>query len=271
MCVTGVTGFIASHVAQQLLVAGYNVRGTVRSLKDTAKSAYLLTLCPTAKHSRIELVEADLTDAHSWAAAVAGCEYVIHVASPFPPTSPSDKLTIITPAVNGTLNVLKACAAANPPPRRVVLTSSEAAISGGHPNRPGKPWTEADWTIPDDPAHPIGAYVESKTLAERAAWKFMADSRPSFSLVTICPGFVIGPPLSGAPATSMELIRRLLQREMPGVIDIGFDGVDVRDVALAHIRAMALPEAAGKRFLCAPYDLDLQGAVRLMCCLLCVV
>lgn len=119
--VTGVSGYIASHCAQQLLAAGYRVRGTVRSLKDEGKIKHLCNLCPGSRHS-IELVEADLLAADTWPAAVAGCKYVLHLASPFPVSAPKDEMELIRPAREGSLNVLRAVAAASPMPKRVVLT-----------------------------------------------------------------------------------------------------------------------------------------------------
>ena len=253
--VTGGSGYIGSHVVQQLCAAGYRVRATVRSLADARKTAFLRSLVPP-----VELVEADLLNPGCWHGAVEGCTYVLHVASPFPPSSPKNKDDLIIPARQGTLNVLAACASAAHPPKRVVLTSSSSAIIGGRDHDAAKVFTESDWTQLDNKRAPVAAYAESKTLAERAAVDFMAGmSTPNFELNVICPGFVVGPPLSAASAvdcSSGEVVRRLLQRQMPAVPDLTFEAVDVRDVALAHILAMTHPAAGGQRFIVAPYSLS---------------
>jgi len=248
--VTGATGFIATHVIQQLLQAGHKVRGSVRSLKNEQKIKPLQELHPKAKYP-LELVEADLTSANGWADAVSGCTYVIHMASPFPNEQPSDESEVIKPAVDGTLIVLKACREARTV-KRVVLTSSVASISGGFDI--GGSYTEADWT---DVGTVKQAYLKSKTLAEKAAWDFVRDlpNGEKFELSVINPAFVMGPPLCGGWATSMELTKRLLERQMPAVPQINFSIIDVRDVAAAHIAAMTKAEAAGNRHIVAAHNL----------------
>ena len=167
--VTGASGYIASHCVKEMLENGYRVRGTVRSLGDKRKVAHLQAMTDGAS---LELVEADLTREEGWADAVEGCEYVLHVASPFPATVPEDENELIGPAVEGTRRVL-AAAAATGTVRRVVLTSSVAAIAFGHEDDAGKVYTEEDWSDVErcDP------YPKSKTLAERAAWDFV-DAMP---------------------------------------------------------------------------------------------
>jgi dihydroflavonol-4-reductase len=230
--ITGASGFIAGHCVAELASHGYAVRGTVR---DPARAAHLDGLA--------ELVTADLESDEGWAEAVAGCEYVLHVASPFPLEDPADSDELIRPAVQGTLRVLRACAASGTV-RRVVLTSSVAAVRPAHPG--AKPLTEADWADADgdDP------YQKSKMLAERAAWDFVhAQGRPE--LVVICPGMVLGPVQHAAAGTSLEPVRRLLARDIPGVPRLGWAVADVRDVAVAHRLAMEAPAAAGHRYICA--------------------
>ncbi|MGH3879348.1 MAG: SDR family oxidoreductase [Actinophytocola sp.] len=235
--VTGATGFVAGHCIADLIEHGYSVRGTVRSLVDPARVAHLRAL-----GGDLELVEADLTDDRGWAEAVAGVDAVLHVASPFPATMPRDEDELIRPAVDGTLRVLRASAAAGV--RRVVLTSSIAAVSAGH--SPGRVHTEADWSDVDA----CTAYPRSKTLAERAAWAFVAE-HPELELVTVNPGLVIGPPQHTAVSSSMTIFVRLLNRQMPAVPRLGFAPVDVRDLATAHRLAMETPAAAGNRYICA--------------------
>jgi nucleoside-diphosphate-sugar epimerase len=233
--VTGAAGFIAGHCVRELAARGYEVRGTVRpSSADPAVDGL------TA------VVRADLDSDEGWAQAVAGCDYVLHVASPFPLEDPSDPDVLVRPAVEGTLRVLRA-AAASGTVRRVVLTSSVAAIRppGG---RCPRPLTEDDWADPDssDP------YQRSKTRAERAAWDFIT-ANPRLELAVINPGMTFGPVQQpgGRLSTSLEPIRRLLAREVPGVPRLGSNMVDVRDLAVAHRLAMELPAAAGNRYVCA--------------------
>lgn len=130
------------------------------------------------------------------------------------------------------------------------MCSSVASVSSGTDTE-SKVFTEADWSVLDDPRHEVSAYPKSKTLAERAAWEYVASLDPAsrFELATILPGFVQGPVLGGTQCTSSEPISRLLQRSMPMVPDVNFSIVDVRDVAKAHILAMTAPAAASERFL----------------------
>ena len=165
--VTGASGYVACHVVQQLQRAGYRVRGTVRSLKNDKKCQPIRELCPDAKHP-VEFVEADLLQPETWPAAVAGCSYVIHTASPFPFMPPKNPDDVIKPAVDGTLNVLRAVKGAGCA-KRVVLTSSNAAVCGDVA-REGKTYDETDWT---DVNEWTSAYAKSKTLAEKAAWEFV--------------------------------------------------------------------------------------------------
>lgn len=238
--VTGATGFIAGHCIEELLTHGYAVRGTVRD-PATADVAHLHALAQRTGGS-LELVAARLDDDAGWAEAVDGCTYVWHVASPNPPAVPEDAGDLIRPAVDGTLRVLRA-AAASTTVRRVVLTSSTDAITHGHPD--SRVHTEADWSDPDR----SGPYPRSKLYAERAAWDFVADH--ALELVTMNPGLVLGPVQHAHRTTSMEVIRKLLSREMPAVPHIGFSVVDVRDVAIAHRLAMETSEAAGNRYILA--------------------
>ncbi len=245
--VTGASGFIAGHCVRELLEHGYKVRGTVRSLKATDKTAHLRSIAGRTGGS-LDLVEAELGGDRGWKEAVAGCTYVLHVASPFPAEVPKDEMDLIRPAVDGTKRVLSACAESGTV-KRVVLTSSVAAIAFGHGNDSAKVRTEEDWSNPDR----CEAYQKSKTLAERAAWEFVNDLAPGkrLELAVINPGFVLGPVLNADPGTSGEVVRKLLTREMPACPRVGFAPVDVRDVAIAHRLAMERPEAPGNRYICA--------------------
>eukprot|EP00298_Acanthocystis_sp_HF-20_P001957 c12442_g1_i1.p1 GENE.c12442_g1_i1~~c12442_g1_i1.p1 ORF type:complete len:353 (-),score=141.87 c12442_g1_i1:90-1148(-) len=238
--VSGASGFLASHTVLQLLAAGYRVRGTVRSLKDESKVAFLREMSP----DKLELVEADLTNAQSWEAAAAGCDLCCHIASPFPIVKPNNEMELITPAVEGTKNVLAACAKAGI--KRVVLTSSVAAIYHGHEEL-GRPFNEEDWSVEAkcDP------YSKSKLLAEKAAWEFQKSlpAEKRFELCTINPSFIQGPLLNGVLCSSQEPIAILLKRAHPGVAEVGWSTVDVRDVAAAHVRALEKEGVDGNRFI----------------------
>ena len=251
--VTGAAGYIATHVVQQLQKAGHRVRGTVRSLDDEQKVEALRNLCPTAKYP-IELIEADLMKADSWLDAVRGCSYVMHTASPVLLKQPTDEMEVITPTVEGTLSVLRACKAAGGV-KRVVLTSSIVAVTGGIENRKtDATFSEENWT---DPTKTKVAYTKGKTIAEKAAWDFVGKLKDEerFELAVILPCVVMGPVLCGGKTASMELLRTLLERAIPALPNTNFALVDVRDVAAAHLAAMTLPEAAGHRHIVAPHNM----------------
>ncbi|XP_023930106.1 NADPH-dependent aldehyde reductase ARI1-like isoform X2 [Lingula anatina] len=243
--VTGASGFIATHIVQQLQEEGYRVRATVRSLDNEEKVQHIRELCPEAKYP-VELVEADLNNSDCWSSAIKDCTYVIHVASPFPAENPKDENEIIRPAVEGTTSLLKACHDARTV-KRVVLTSSVAAIAGTFSSEQNKIFTEDDWTD----LTKVDPYPKSKTLAEKAAWDYVQGlpEEERFGLAVINPAYVMGPVLNNSNFTSMVIPKRLLERSMPAIPKLNFPIVDVRDVARAHIRAMTLPEAEGKRFV----------------------
>lgn len=241
--VTGISGYLAQHVAKVLLEAGYRVRGTLRDRRREDELRGLFGPLGT----RLECTQADLLQDTNWERAMQGCRYVQHVASPFPAQLPKDEAELIAPAREGTLRVLRAAAAARV--QRVVLTSSIAAIMFGHADRFARTFTEADWSVSER----CVPYQKSKTMAERAAWDFvntLAEDQP-MELVTINPGLILGPLLGADASTSGELVRKLLTREIPAIIPLSYAAVDVRDVAAAHLAAMRVPEAAGQRFLCA--------------------
>nr|WP_254696345.1 NAD-dependent epimerase/dehydratase family protein [Lysobacter enzymogenes] len=183
-----------------------------------------------------------------WSAAAAGCDYALHVASPFPAEIPRDENELIAPAREGTLRVLRAARDAGL--RRVVLTSSFAAVGYGHPPRPA-PFDESVWS---DTAAPLAPYVKSKTLAERAAWEFVAGEGGGLELAVVNPVGIFGPVLSDDYATSILLVKRLLDGALPGTPKLHFGVVDVRDVAELHLRVMTDPAARGERFLATAGD-----------------
>ncbi|CAJ0585110.1 unnamed protein product, partial [Mesorhabditis spiculigera] len=236
--VSGATGFLGAHCIKRLLDQGYRVRGTVRSLNNAKKVAPVRKLDPTG--TRLTLVEADLNQAAGWETAVAGCDYVLHVASPFPIGGTEE--TIHT-AIAGTKNVLVACAN-EPSVKKVVLTSSLLAICEGHPS--GR-LTDQHWSILDH----ANAYTKSKTLAEQSAWKFVKKGghTNNFILTVVNPGFITGPPLTDEKGTSADVISRIMGN-LPALPQIIFSSIDVRDVAAAHVAALTAPETDGQRVIC---------------------
>ncbi len=240
--VTGGSGYLGGWCLVELLRRGYRVRTTVRDLAREGEVRAALASQVDAG-DRLTVLAADLKDDPGWPQAVEGCDYVLHVASPFPPQQPKDPNELIVPAREGTLRVLAASLDAGV--QRIVVTSSVAAITGGDKPASG-PLTERNWSDPDNPN--LSPYARSKTIAERAAWDFMSERGASEKLATVNPGAIIGPVLSDDHSFSLQAIERLL-RGMPGVPRIGFSFVDVRDVADLEIRAMTSPEAGGERFI----------------------
>jgi dihydroflavonol-4-reductase len=247
--VTGGSGFIGSHCILQLLAAGHQVRTTVRSLKREADVRAMLKQGGAEPGDRLSFFAADLENDAGWAEAAAGCDFVLHVASPLPPNVPKHEDDLIIPAREGTLRVLRASRDAGV--KRVVLTSSFAAIGYGRKNHQA-PFTEADWTDPN--SKDVAAYPKSKTLAERAAWDFLAKEGGKFELSVVNPVGVFGPVLGPDYSASILLLQTLLDGIMPGVPKLYFGVVDVRDVADLHLRAMTNPAAKGERFLCVAGD-----------------
>jgi nucleoside-diphosphate-sugar epimerase len=240
--VTGGSGFVGSHVILQLLAAGYDVRTTVRSLKREEMVRAMLKGAGAEAGQRLAFFAADLERDAGWADAVAGCDYVIHVASPIPAAAPKTEDELIVPARNGVLRVLKAARDAKV--KRVVLTSSCGAIYYGHPAQTA-PFDETSWT---NTGGEMSAYVRSKAIAERAAWDFMAAEGDGLELAVINPAGIFGPVLGTDSSSSIELVTRLM-RGMPGCPRLYFGVVDVRDVADLHLRAMTDPAAKGERFI----------------------
>jgi nucleoside-diphosphate-sugar epimerase len=247
--VTGGSGFIGSHCILQLLAGGHQVRTTVRSLKREADVRALLKQGGAEPGDRLSFFAADLEKDAGWPEAVAGCDYVLHVASPFPPNVPKDENELIVPAREGALRVLRASRDASV--KRVVLTSSFAAIGYGHQLQ-NAPFNETSWTDPqgDD----VRPYVKSKTLAERAAWDFIAKEGAKFELSVVNPVGVFGPVLGPDYSTSILIVQRLMDGALPGCPKLYFGVVDVRDVADLHLRAMTQPAAKGERFLAVAGD-----------------
>jgi dihydroflavonol-4-reductase len=248
--VTGGSGFIASHCILRLLAAGHDVRSTVRSLDRAEQVRAALRAAGADPGVRLSFAEADLSRDEGWPAAVAGCTYVLHVASPFPPTLPRSDEELVVPAREGALRVLRAARDAGV--RRVVLTSSFAAVGYGHPGARDAPFDEASWTVPD--GADVQPYARSKTLAERAAWEFVDREGGALELAVVNPVVVLGPVLSADTSTSILVVKRLLDGDIPGCPHVWFGVVDVRDVADLHVTCMTHPAARGERFLAVAGD-----------------
>lgn len=243
--VTGGRGYVAGWCVVQLLERGYSVRTTLRDRsKEQALRAAVGAV--TDPGDRLSVVTADLTADEGWAEAVAGCDHILHIASPLGTDSPRDKDALLAPARDGALRVLAAATRAGV--RRIVMTSACAAAT---PLMSGPDGTtdESVWSDPDDPS--MTAYRTSKVVAERAAWDFMSRQEGRTTLTTILPGAVFGPLLWTDNLGSVQIIKRMLEGKVPGTPRIGLEVVDVRDLADAHIRAMESPAAAGERIIAA--------------------
>lgn len=242
--VTGGTGFVGVHTILQLLQQGYTVKTTLRSLSRKEEIIDALKAGGISDFEKLSFYAADLTSDSGWNEAAKGCDYVLHVASPFPLAEPKDENDLIIPAREGTLRVLRA--AQKTGVKRVVLTSSFAAIGYGV-NKKDHIFTEADWT---DENAPLMAYIKSKTLAEKAAWQFMKEDGGHMELVVINPVAIFGPVLGDILPASLEgVIKTIIGGHVTESPAFTFGSVDVRDVAAIHIKAMLHPEANGHRFL----------------------
>ena len=250
--VTGANGFIGLHTVLHFLKLGYHLCATVRTQEQGEKVRQTI-----AKHTethRLEFIHADLMRDEGWEQAAAGCDFVLHIASPFPTEAPKDENELILPAREGTLRVLRAAVRGNV--KRVVLVSSTAAIISGH-ERENRTFDESDWT---DIRKTNYAYAKSKTLAEQAAWEFIKgpENKTGMELVSVNPSNVFGPVLDNRHHTSTEWFLTLLRHEIPGLTRTQLNLVDVRDVVEMIEKAMITPQAAGKRFLANGASIPLQ-------------
>ncbi|WP_084125944.1 SDR family NAD(P)-dependent oxidoreductase [Demequina sp. NBRC 110054] len=235
--VTGASGFIAKHIVRELLENGHAVRAAVRSER---RRAQVEALFPGAS---LTFVSLDLTSDEGWTEAMEGVDVLMHTASPFPTAPPKDPQELIRPAVGGTLRALAAAQAAGV--TRVILTSTCGAIYKPAGDQWDRPKTREDWTDPEGPR--TTPYEASKTLAERAAWDFVAE-HPEMRLTTINPGMVFGPAMDADYGASLRTVEQLVTGEYPALPTMGMPVVDVRDVARIHVRAMTEEAAVGQRF-----------------------
>jgi nucleoside-diphosphate-sugar epimerase len=258
--VTGGNGYLGTQVVAALLRQGREVRATVRSLSSEPEIREALRR-GGADDKGLEVVAADLTNDDGWALAMVDVEEVHHVASPIPPAQPDDPDDLIVAAREGTLRVLRAARAASV--RRVVLTSSFAAV--GYSAKPVRDYTEQDWTDPDTPG--LAPYPRSKAIAERAAWDYLEQHPGDTELVVLNPTFIVGPTLVTSLRSSLVAIMAIAEGAMPALPRQRFGVADVRDVADAHLKAAANPDAANKRYLLVVDGptitwLDLAEAIR---------
>ncbi len=259
---TGASGFIAKHVAARLLGAGWRLRATVRSAAraEEVRTALGGVADTATLQANLDFVELDLNRDENWDRALAGADALVHTASPFPLSQPEDEDALIRPAVDGTLRALRAARDARV--ERVVLTSSLAAVMHCALPDGRQAYDARDWT---DPAHPRAtAYDRSKTLAERAAWDFVATEAPRMRLTTVNPGLVLGPLLDDRFGSSVAVVRRLMSGKDPMQPDFGLPVVDVRDVAEMHLQALERPGTAGQRYLASAGSLRFYEMARML-------
>jgi dihydroflavonol-4-reductase len=247
--ITGASGYIGKHITLQLLNQGYEVRASVRKMAKSAEVRDAVrphVLDSSNLDSRLTFVELDLEKDSGWDVALQGIDVLMHTASPFPLASPKDENDLIRPAVDGTLRALKAAKSSGV--KRVILTSSMAAIYGRELSAGVSEYDETMWT---DVTHPVGrgAYTKSKTLAEKAAWDYIKSDAPEIALTTINPVLVLGAPLDKNFGSSISVVERILKGSDPMLPDLKFAIVDVRDVAKMHVDAIKIEETKGERIL----------------------
>ena len=253
---SGATGFIASHTIAALLAAGHEVVGTVRDPANSGATAHLRGLPGAAQ--RLSLVAAELLRPGAFDAYAADVDYVMHMASPYQLTVADPDRDLVQPAVQGTRNILAACAR-SPRVKRVVLTSSMAAITDEPDSN--HVLSEADWNTKSSLTR--NPYYYSKAEAERAAWDFHRDTQPAWSLVVINPSIVIGPSMVKAVNESNKIFVDLMSGAFPAIMALTWSFVDVRDVASAHLLAMTSTQANG-RYLCAGATRNMREVVALL-------
>ena len=258
--VTGGSGFIALHCIDQLLEKGFMVRTTIRSESRKEEINKAIDKYPNLDQN-LEFHICDLLKDEGWEAAVDGCDYVLHVASPFILEVPSDENVLIKPAVDGTLRVLNACSRAHV--KKVVLTSSVAAVAYGHGEE--KTYDESDWSNTGEDSG-ITPYAKSKTLAEKAAWNFVEelDTDKKFDFTVINPVGVFGPMLTRDIGTSNSLVSRLINGELPACPATHMGYVDVRDVAKAHVFSMLNSSTNNKRIIVSESEMFFVDVGRIL-------
>jgi len=257
--VTGMSGFIASHVTAKLLEQGFAVRGTVRNKKKGQRIVDALA-AKGFDTSKLELVEANLSQDSGWKAAVQDCRFVQHIASPFPLDAPSDREALVPAARAGAMRVIEQAIGAGA--ERIVMTSSMVAMMG----QPGRGAhmliKEDDWSDPE--WKPLTAYPVSKTRAERAVWDYVEAQNVKPRLTTVCPGLVLGPDTYDNGGASLAIITGLFGGQFPMLPRIAYPIIDVRDCASLHVKAMIAPDAGGRRLMAASDTLWVSGITEVL-------
>jgi dihydroflavonol-4-reductase len=258
--ITGISGFTAKHIALNLLLKGYHVRGTLRTPSRGEQICQTLQ-ANGADISRLSFVEANLDSDVGWMEAARDCDYVLHVASPFPLEQPKDREALVPQARQGALRVLEASWTADV--QRIVFTSSMSTLMY-RPNQPSQiKVTEDDWTDPEwDRCTP---YVVSKTRAEKAVWEWAKETGWEERLTVINPGFILGPTLDGRTNTSLNVIKLIMTGAYPAVPPVEYAIIDVRDLAELQVRAMTVPEAGGRRLIGTADSLSMAEMGRVLC------
>ena len=236
---TGISGFLGSHTAIQLLNKGYKVTGTVRDL-NRANDLKAIIEKHTQHIQNLTIAEADLNEESKWPELTQNIDFIQHIASPFPRNLPKHESELIDPARNGVLNILKNASANNV--KRVVITSSVAAVVYGKDKKDlNLTFTENDWTdeLNKKDSTP---YFRSKTIAEKAAWEYLKNNPSELELVTVLPGAILGPVLEDDFGTSANIVIKTIDGSMPAIPKIGVEIIDVRS-------AMELPQANQQRYL----------------------
>lgn len=257
--VTGVSGFIGSHVAERLLAKGYDVRGTVRNKVKGQKIVDALA-ANGSDVSRLELVEADLSADAGWAEAVKDCRYIQHIASPLPHDAPKEREALVPEARAGAQRVLERGFSAGA--ERIVLTSSIAAMMGQRGKGAQMTLTEDDWSDPD--WKPMTSYPISKTRAEKSAWAYAEAQGLKDKLTTVCPGVVFGPDTYGNAGASLGLLKAMMIGKFPRVPKVGVPLIDVRDCAAIHVAAMTASDAGGRRLFATGQSLWFKDIVAIL-------
>lgn len=252
--VTGVSGFIASHVTAKLLEQGYGVRGTVRNQEKGQRIVDALA-AKGADTSKLDLVEANLSDDAGWKTAAQDCRYVQHIASPFPLDAPADREALVPAARAGAMRVIEQAIGAGA--ERVVMTSSMVSMVGQAGRGAHMLVKEDDWSDPD--WKPLTAYPVSKTRAERAVWDYAESQNVSERITAICPGLVLGPDIYDNGGASLALVKGLFSGEYPMLPRIAYPIIDVRDCASLHVKAMTAPDTGGRRLMAASDTLWVSG------------
>jgi len=261
--ISGASGYIGKHITLQLLNQGYTVRASVRSQAkaDEVIAAVTPHLANAAAINSLSFVELDLLSDSGWTEALQGVDVLMHTASPFSIDKIKDENVLIRPAVDGTLRALRAAHAAGV--KRVILTSSVAAIQGVELGQGATDYDESNWT---DVSSPLGRdpYTKSKTLAERAAWDYVSTEAPEIALTTINPSMVMGAPLDRNYGTSVSVLERILDAKDPAMPDLTFSVVDVQDVAMMHVKSIDMKETEGQRYIAASSPITFVEIAKLL-------